>query len=193
MNTPNKLTVFRIILVPFFVWALLKKNISFNFLLAEIIFGLACLTDKLDGKLARKTGQVTVFGKFLDPLADKILVLSAFLCFIEMGLISAVPVIIILFREFIVISVRLLAAKRGQVIAANFWGKLKTVSQMMAVIIFIGLLCLERGSLCSFGSVLFWGNFFVWLCTAVTLFSGALYILANREHLKGMLGLEDNT
>ncbi|MDR1253716.1 MAG: CDP-diacylglycerol--glycerol-3-phosphate 3-phosphatidyltransferase [Oscillospiraceae bacterium] len=184
MNTPNKLTVLRISLVPFFVWFLLDRRVSFNFFVAEIIFIIACLTDGLDGKLARKRGQVTVFGKFFDPLADKILVLAAFLCFIEMGIISSIPVILILLREFIVTSIRLVAAERGIVISANFWGKLKTCSQMATVIIFISLLNLGNSGIFDNNYIIFIKNLVIWLCVSITLLSGILYIYKNKDLFK---------
>ncbi|MDA6259932.1 CDP-alcohol phosphatidyltransferase family protein, partial [Escherichia coli] len=109
MNTPNKLTLLRIILVPFFVAALLITALPHNFLIAGLIFAAASLTDMFDGRLVRKKNQVTDFGKFADPLADKILVLSALICFVELGIGGAVPVIIILFRELMVTSMRLIA------------------------------------------------------------------------------------
>lgn len=132
MNIPNKLTILRIILVPFFV-AFLLINIPHHFLIAGLIFGVASLTDMLDGKIARKNNLITDFGKFADPLADKILVISAFLCFVQLGIIGAVPVIIVLFREFTVTSIRLVAASSGEVVAANIWGKVKTVSQIIVI------------------------------------------------------------
>lgn len=136
MNLPNKLTVGRIFLVPFFVAAML---ISFpcNNIAAIIIFVIASVTDMMDGKIARKKNLITDFGKFADPLADKILVLSALLCFVQKGLCGCVPVIIVLFREFTVTSIRLIAASKGKVVAANMWGKVKTVSQMIAIITII--------------------------------------------------------
>ena len=116
MNLPNKLTLLRVLLVPFFV---------------------ASLTDMLDGQIARRYHLVTNFGKFMDPLADKLLVCSALICFVELRQISAVVVIIIIAREFVISGFRLVAADAGVVIAASWWGKLKTVSQMIAVILMI--------------------------------------------------------
>ena len=145
MNLPNKLTLLRIILVPLMVivfycrqlWELDK--IFFGITIANwlmlIIFCIASYTDHLDGKLARKNKQVTTFGKFADPLADKILVLAAMLIFVEENKIPAWIPIIVLFREFIVSGYRLIAVEKGgKVIAANIWGKLKTVTQMIAII-----------------------------------------------------------
>lgn len=137
MNTPNKLTVFRIILIPFFVFFLLVQSIPHRYLFALIIFCVASITDHFDGELARRNGQITDFGKFLDPLADKMLVMSAFICFVQLDIVGALPVIIILMREFIVTSVRLVAMGSGKVISANIFGKAKTVSQIVAIIIIL--------------------------------------------------------
>ena len=135
MNLPNKLTLLRIILVPFFIIAMLV-NFPFHYLVAGCIFGVASVTDTLDGKIARSRNLVTDFGKFADPLADKILVLTALVCFLQVGLLGsfgAIPVIIVLFREFAVSGIRLVAASSGKVVAANIWGKIKTVSQMVGI------------------------------------------------------------
>lgn len=134
MNLPNKLTLTRIILVPFFVAFLLIESIPCNYLIALAIFIAASLTDMLDGKIARKYNMVTDFGKFADPLADKILVTAAFACFVQLNIVNAVFIILVLFREFTVTSIRLVAAEQGKVVAANIWGKAKTVSQMIAII-----------------------------------------------------------
>ena len=142
MNLPNKLTIFRIILVPIMVIIpFLGINgelleIPITYWLIEFIFILASLTDKLDGYLARKNNQVTTFGKFLDPLADKILVLAAMVMLVEMGKLRAWIPIIVLTREFVVSGYRLIAVEKGgKVIAASNWGKLKTVTQMIAIIL----------------------------------------------------------
>ena len=135
MNLPNKLTVGRIILVPFFVVALLA-NFPLNNAVAMIIFVMASLTDMFDGKIARKNNQITTFGKFLDPLADKILVLAAMTMLVEMTKLPAWIPIIVLTREFMVSGYRLVAVEKGgKVIAASKWGKLKTVTQMIAIIL----------------------------------------------------------
>ena len=141
MNLPNKLTIFRIILVPIMV-IILYLGISGEFfgistalLIVDAIFIIASITDKLDGYLARKNNQITTFGKFLDPIADKILVLEAMIILVEIGKLPAWIPIIVIFREFIVSGYRLLASQKGgEVIAASFWGKLKTVTQMIAII-----------------------------------------------------------
>lgn len=142
MNLPNKLTIFRIILVPIMVIVSLF-NIQSSFLgipisywIMNIIFIIASYTDHLDGKIARKNNQITTFGKFADPLADKILVLAAMLILVEDGNLPAWIPIIVLFREFVVSGYRLVAVEKGgKVIAASFWGKLKTVTQMLAIIL----------------------------------------------------------
>ena len=138
MNLPNKLTVMRVILIPFFVAALLYDNGSSQTMrvVANVIFIVASLTDLFDGKIARKYNLVTNFGKFMDPLADKLLC-SAMICFIPLGKLTAWYVIIIIAREFIISGFRLVAADNGIVIAASYWGKFKTTFQMIAVILMI--------------------------------------------------------
>lgn len=139
MNLPNKLTVMRVILIPFFVAALLYDNGSSQTMriVANVIFIAASLTDLFDGKIARKYNLVTNFGKFMDPLADKLLVCSALICLIQLGQLPAWVVIIIISREFIISGFRLVAADNGIVIAASYWGKFKTTFQMIAVILMI--------------------------------------------------------
>ena len=139
MNLPNKLTVMRVILIPFFVAALLYDNGSSQTMriVANVIFIVASLTDLFDGKIARKYNLVTNFGKFMDPLADKLLVCSALICLIQLGQLPSWVVIIIISREFIISGFRLVAADNGIVIAASYWGKFKTTFQMIAVILMI--------------------------------------------------------
>lgn len=139
MNLPNKLTVMRVIMIPLFVISLLAFQGEVRLLrnLAAAIFIVASLTDMLDGKIARKYNLVTNFGKFMDPLADKLLVCSALICLIELGQLPAWMVIIIVSREFIISGFRLIAAEQGIVIAASYWGKFKTTFQMIAVILMI--------------------------------------------------------
>ena len=136
---PNKLTVLRMILVPFFVAALLIQNgeIFALRMTALVLFLIASLTDLLDGKIARKYNLVTNFGKFMDPLADKLLVCSALICLVQLGQLPAWIVIIIISREFIISGFRLVAADQGIVIAASMWGKSKTVSQMISIVLLI--------------------------------------------------------
>ena len=139
MNLPNKLTVLRICMIAFFVAALLYENGADQTMriIANVIFITASLTDLLDGKIARKYGLVTNFGKFMDPLADKLLVCSALICLIQLGQLPAWVVIVIISREFIISGFRLVAADNGIVIAASYWGKFKTVFQMTAVVLLI--------------------------------------------------------
>ena len=139
MNLPNKLTVLRVIMIPFFVISLLAFHGEVRLLrnLAAAIFIVASLTDMLDGKIARKYNLVTNFGKFMDPLADKLLVCSALIALVDFDKVAAWIVIIIIAREFIISGFRLIAADNGVVIAASYWGKFKTTFQMIAVILMI--------------------------------------------------------
>ena len=139
MNLPNKLTVLRVILIPFFIVRMMIENganQTFRYV-AAAIFIIASLTDMLDGKIARKYNLVTNFGKFMDPLADKLLVCSALICLIQLGQLPAWMVIIIVSREFIISGFRLVAAEQGIVIAASYWGKFKTTFKMTAVVFLI--------------------------------------------------------
>ena len=139
MNLPNKLTILRVIMIPFFVLALLYnggENQTLRYV-AAAIFIIASLTDMLDGKIARKYNLVTNFGKFMDPLADKLLVCSALICLVELKELPAWMVIVIISREFIISGFRLVASDNGVVIAASYWGKFKTTFQMTAVILLI--------------------------------------------------------
>ena len=187
MNLPNKLTLIRILLVPFMVAALLIPFPLHN-LAALVLFAAASVTDLLDGKIARKHGLVTDFGKFADPLADKILVLAALLCFVQNGLCDCVAVILVLMREFAVTSVRLIAASNGRVIAANIFGKIKTVTQMVAI---IGIMALQiLVDLRAFGltlpqnadGVIFIINeVLIWISTFFAVLSGVIYLVQNRD------------
>ena len=138
MNLPNQLTLFRVILVPFFVFFLLQSE-SYNYFkwIALVIFAVASLTDLLDGKIARKYNLVTTFGKFMDPLADKLLVCSALIALIPLEAIPAWATILIIAREFIISGFRLIAAEKGVVIAASYWGKVKTTVQMVMVCVML--------------------------------------------------------
>lgn len=139
MNLPNKLTTLRVIMIPFFVFFLLWQNgENYTFrMIALALFIIASLTDLLDGKIARKYNLVTNFGKFMDPLADKLLVCSALICLIELNALPAWMVIIIISREFIISGFRLIASDNGVVIAASYWGKFKTTFQMVSVVLLI--------------------------------------------------------
>lgn len=175
MNTPNKLTVARMIMVPFLVVFMLTGwGGEANRYISLAIFAAASITDWFDGYLARKYHLVTNFGKFMDPLADKLLVCSALICLIELGRLDAWIVIIIIAREFIISGFRLIAAENGVVIAANYWGKFKTVSQMLMII----LLILNFDG---FFAVL--ADILIWLSVALTVISLLTYILQNRNVL----------
>ena len=139
MNLPNKLTILRVILIPFFVAALMIQGGANETMriVAAVIFIVASLTDLLDGKIARKYNLVTNFGKFMDPLADKLLVCAALICLVSKGLLSAWMVIVIISREFIISGFRLVASDNGVVIAASYWGKFKTTFQMIAIVLMI--------------------------------------------------------
>lgn len=194
MNLPNKLTLSRIILTPFFVAAMLI-DFPFHYLVALAIFGIASITDMLDGKIARKQNLVTNFGKFCDPLADKILVLSTLVCFVQLGLCSSIIVIIVLFREFAVSSIRLLAATDGKVVAANTWGKVKTVTQIIAIILIfllqfiielmnMNFIPVESSAVEMFTFVFnIIGNVSLWISTIICLISGVIYIWDNRKFI----------
>ena len=175
MNTPNKLTVARMILVPFLVVFLLTGwGGEANRWICLAIFVAASVTDWFDGHLARKYNLITNFGKFMDPLADKLLVCSAMICMIELDRLPAWVVIIIIGREFIISGFRLIAAENGVVIAANYWGKFKTVSQMAMIIVLIA----------DFGGVFdMVGTVLIWIATALTVISLVDYVWANREVL----------
>ena len=198
MNLPNKLTIFRIVLVPIFILVAYIGipgsilGISNTFLVLDLIFIIASLTDKLDGSIARKYNLVTDFGKFLDPIADKILVLSALVMLVELGKIPAWIPIIVLSREFIVSGYRLVAAQNsGKVIAANIWGKVKTATQMVAIIlIFIDQynffdFVSKHGEMGGFGITLNTVSSILMLISVIaTIFSGWNYIKGGKDLLK---------
>ena len=177
MNLPNKLTLLRVILVPVFL-AFMSVNALWANIAGLAVFVIASLTDMLDGKIARKYNLVTNFGKFADPLADKMLTTAAFLVFMQKGIIDAWPVFIILAREFAVSGIRLVAAADGEVIAASFWGKLKTVTQMISIIAGILLMCITiiPVNVANTITVLL-----VWLSVIFTIISGIEYIYKNRK------------
>lgn len=196
MNLPNKLTLLRIALVPFFIASLLIP-FPHHYIVSLTVFALAAITDCLDGKIARKNNLITDFGKFLDPLADKILVISALVCFVSLNLCDSVLVIIVLFREFTVTSVRLIAATKGKVVAANIFGKIKTVTQMIAIIaIFVMQYALELMnmgiiplgttaiSLCT-GIFFTAGEILLWISTFFTILSGVIYVIQNKSFITG--------
>ena len=175
MNLPNKLTVLRVIMVPFFVFFMLTDvGGAANKWIALVIFCVASLTDMLDGKIARARNLVTNFGKFMDPLADKLLVCSAMICLIPSGKLAAWIVIVIIAREFIISGFRLVASDAGIVIAASYWGKFKTVSQMFMIIVLIADL---GGVFDMIGTILIWVSL---ILTIVSLFD---YVAKNVQVL----------
>lgn len=194
MNLPNKLTMLRIILVPFYIFFLLMPSIPHHYLIALIIFCAASYTDHLDGKIARKHNMITDFGKFADPLADKVMITAALACFVQLGLSDAVTLTIIISREFMVTAMRLVASSKGKVVAANIWGKAKTVSQIIAVILVLLLQYLaelDRIGVMHFadreGTVnafLLAGNIALWISALLTVISGVIYIVQNFEFIK---------
>ena len=177
MNLPNKLTIMRVILIPFFVFFLLSPYFpAYGNYIAVSIFIVASLTDMLDGKIARKYNLVTNFGKFMDPLADKLLVCSAMICLIELDRLAAWIVIVIISREFIISGFRLIAADNGVVIAASYWGKFKTASQMVTVILLV--LNIQNTVFTVLGTV------FIYISLVLTVVSLIDYIAKNKEVLK---------
>ena len=174
MNLPNKLTLLRICLIPVFVILMLSQVSNF-FLISCIIFIIASITDFLDGKIARKYNLVTDFGKLMDPLADKLLVLSALICMIEYDLVAGWMVIIIVARELTVSILRAIAADNGKVIAASGGGKIKTTSQMIAIILLL------IGANYSNSQIVFVGTIAMYIATIFTLYSGIDYLYKNRE------------
>lgn len=192
MNLPNKLTMFRLILVPFFVAVLLAPALPHHYLIAAILFAVASYTDHLDGMLARKNNQITDFGKFMDPLADKVLVISALVCFVELHLANVWMVLLIIAREFMVTSIRLVAADKGQVIAANNWGKAKTVSQIIAILVVLFLQYWLELAVAGvalpvtvnepLASLL--GQLLILIATALAVISGLIYLKQNWQIVK---------
>lgn len=175
MNLPNKLTLLRVILIPFFIWSLMLNNgetQSFRYI-AVAIFIIASLTDLLDGKIARKYNLVTNFGKFMDPLADKLLVCSALICLVALDQFPVWMAIIIVSREFIISGFRLIAVEQGLVIAASYWGKFKTTFQMIAIV----LLILNIPALGTVTTVM------MWIALILTVVSLVDYIVKNLQVL----------
>ena len=185
MNLPNKLTVLRIVLVPFFVFFLLASFVPHRYLLALVIFCAASYTDHLDGKIARRDHLITNFGKLMDPLADKILVVSALICLVKLDLAFTVCVLLIMIREFAITSVRLLAVEQGRVIAANNWGKAKTVSQMVAIIAILLMQYIGTYVPAALPGMTAAGQALIVIATFFTVVSGIIYIKDNRDVLKG--------
>lgn len=176
MNLPNKLTVLRMILVPVFMVLMMFSGVWQ--MIGLLVFIIASVTDWLDGYLARRDNLVTTFGKFMDPLADKMLTTAALLILMEKGFISSWVLLIVLGREFLVAGVRLAAVGEGKVIAASMWGKAKTVSQMIAIIASIILINIPNFD--AFVIV----NVLIWISTILTLISGADYLIQNKDFIK---------
>lgn len=174
MNLPNKLTMFRVILIPFFIVFLLVPLTPYDKWIALAIFIIASLTDLLDGKIARKYNLVTNFGKFMDPLADKLLVCSALICLIELDKIPSWMVIVIIAREFIISGFRLVASDNGVVIAASYWGKFKTTFQMVAV-------CLLIADIAALFVVT---QIILWIAVVLTVVSLIDYLIKNKDVMK---------
>ncbi len=192
MNTPNKLTLIRVVLAPVFLFVVLGERLPHRFLIAGIIFGLASITDALDGRIARKYNEITDFGKFLDPLADKMLVTAALIAFVELQCINTWIAMIIITREFLVTSLRLVAAGSGKVIAASNWGKAKTISQVIAILLILALKEFEELARPLFGLTLSdnalnvmdnTGRFVMWLAAILTVVSGIIYIWQHRDYI----------
>lgn len=174
MNLPNKLTMFRVILIPFFVVFMLVDITTVDKWIALAIFIVASLTDLLDGKIARKYNLVTNFGKFMDPLADKLLVCSALICLVALDKIPAWIVIIIIAREFIISGFRLIASDNGVVIAASYWGKFKTTFQMV-------MICLMIADIAALNLLT---QIVMWVALILTVVSLVDYLVKNKDVMK---------
>ena len=180
MNLPNKLTIFRVIMIPFFLIAFLVDEIPGGKWSAVSLFIIASLTDMLDGKIARKYNLITNFGKFMDPLADKLLVCSAIVALISLDRIPCWVVIVIIAREFIISGFRLVASDNGVVIAASWWGKIKTVVQMIMTIV---LICDFRAE-CNSNVITVIENILIYSALALTVISLIDYLAKNKAVLK---------
>ncbi len=188
MNLPNKLTIIRFILTPIFM-ALMMINFPYHYFAAFLVFIAASITDYFDGKIAREQNLITDFGKFLDPIADKALTTAAFIvfCFLRIGAGIEWVLFIILLREFVVTSVRLAASSNGKVVAANIYGKLKTVVQMVTIctiIFFMGVFeafsFIPSVYITAFGIV---STVLLWITAVLTLIAGVTYIIDNKEFI----------
>lgn len=190
MNLANKLTMLRIFLVPIFLIFIAMKGIPYGTIIATLVFIIASLTDQLDGYIARSRNQVTTFGKFMDPLADKLLVTSALISLVELGLIPSYAATIIIAREFAVSGLRTIAASEGKIIAASWWGKIKTVTQIIAIVLLLVKVNIETSpylaSLVSNNSMI--NKFFevaptvfLYLAVIITIISGIDYFVKNKK------------
>lgn len=185
MTLPNKLSVLRIILVPVCMAFILLPGIPHHYIGALIIFAAASITDMVDGKIARARGLVTTLGKFLDPLADKMLVCSVLICFIKVNIAPVVAVVVIVFREFAITGLRIIAAQSGRVLAANMWGKVKTMVSMVVICVVMFIMELvELGVLTPVTAVLPFCRAGIWICALLTFVSVLSYFADNIDCLK---------
>lgn len=201
MNLPNRLTVMRILLAPVFVALILSPGLPFHYFWSLLVFAAASITDRLDGKIARERGLITNFGKFLDPLADKILVIFALACFVPLGLANIWCLLIVVAREFMVTFIRLMAVENGIVLAANKWGKTKTVSQIVAIVFILVFQSLfeilsANGTSVIIGGtgvpagmdasaiLVVAGSVLVWISTFFAVLSGGIYLKQNFSVLR---------
>lgn len=176
MNLPNKLTILRIILTPVFLILFFAESLPHNYLLALIVFIVASFTDMLDGKIARKYNIITNFGKIADPIADKILIISILLCFMQMDYCNVWIIILILAREFTVSAIRIVAASQGSVVPANIYGKIKTVSQMSFSILIMLFIVLDKEQLYTLPHLGTVSLILLWITAVFTVISGVIYI-----------------
>lgn len=188
LNIPNILTIARIIITPFFLWTILSESLPHRFLIACIVFSIGAITDAVDGHLARKNNQITNFGKFLDPIADKVLTTSALLAFMSMGLCNIWIVMLVLTREFAIASVRMIAASGGVVIPANVWGKIKTVTQMVFTIaimilgeVYFAIENYSQELFTKLPDLSLVSNGLLWITAIFTVISGVIYLYDSRK------------
>jgi CDP-diacylglycerol--glycerol-3-phosphate 3-phosphatidyltransferase len=182
MNLANKLTMTRIILIPFFVFFVLTDFVPFSPVIAFALFAAASLTDALDGHIARSRNMITVFGNFLDTLADKALVTSALVCFCELGIIGAVPALIIIIREFMIVGLRLIAAEKGVVISAGMPGKLKAAFTMAAIVVILFGRCFNfSDASAGFADIAY--QALIWTAVALTIVTGIIYLKAYWKYI----------
>lgn len=180
MNLPNKLTVLRMLMIPVFLLFYFAWMIPYHFIWALLVFAAASITDMIDGKIARKYGLITDFGKLMDPLADKLLVTAALCCLLQGNMYLTISLILILSREFLVTSLRLIAAGKGEVLAADMWGKIKTVAQMVWVCFTLLGMSLSLSGPAEYAyDVVLIALFAV--VVAVTVLSGVHYVVKNRK------------
>ncbi|MBP0990864.1 MAG: CDP-diacylglycerol--glycerol-3-phosphate 3-phosphatidyltransferase [Oscillospiraceae bacterium] len=181
MNLPNKLTVFRIIMIPFCIAAMLIETLPHHFIIALVLFIAAFVTDTLDGKIARKYNLITDFGKMMDPLADKMLTISVLICFLDLKVAPCIAVVLIIMRELIVTSLRMIALEKGMVIAADIFGKIKTVYQSVALSVMLFLCELSTfPSIADKIPISLITNILMWIMATITVLSGANYLIKNR-------------